>query len=63
MQRKVRRNEIEENEAKRQNTQYLLQFHEKLTNFLKYCNIRILSQEERRVEANIEQILSNILSV
>ncbi len=57
IQRKVRRNEIEESEAERQNTQCLLHFHEKLTNFLKYCNVRILNQEERRAETNMEHIL------
>jgi hypothetical protein len=63
IQRKERKNEIEEHEAERQNTQCLLLFHEKLTNFLKYCNIRILTQEERRAEIGMEHILNQILSV
>ncbi len=63
IQRKLRKNEIEDQEAERQNTLSLLNFHEKLTNFLKYCNIRILTQEERRAEVNMEKILKQILSV
>ena len=63
IQRKLRKNEIEDQEAERQNTSSLLNFHEKLTNFLKYCNIRIDTQEERRAEASMEKILNDILFV
>jgi hypothetical protein len=55
--------EVEESELERQNTQCLLLFHEKLTNFLKYCNVRITTQEERKAEHNMENILNQILSV
>jgi hypothetical protein len=63
IQRKARRNEIEDPEAEKMNTQSLLIFHEKLTNFLRFCNIRILSQEERKAEIGMEHILNQILSV
>jgi hypothetical protein len=55
--------EIEESEIEKQNTQCILLFHEHLTNFLKNSNIRILTQEERKAESNMEKILNQILSV
>ena len=62
-QKKVRKDEIDEREAEKQNTQCLLLFHEKLTNFLKYNNIRILTKEERKAETKMEVMLSTILNV
>jgi preprotein translocase subunit SecA len=38
---KVSCQELEEPLAEKQNTESLLAFHENLTNFLNYCNIRI----------------------
>ena len=63
IQKKVRKDEIDEREAEKQNTKCLLNFYEKLTHFLKYQNIRILTKEERKLETKIEAMLSSILNV
>jgi hypothetical protein len=62
-QKKVRKDEIDEREAEKQNTHCLILFHEKLTLFLKYNNIRILTKEERKAETKMEAMLSTILNV
>jgi hypothetical protein len=49
--------ELEESVAEKQNTESLLAFHENLTKFLNYCNIRIQTQEEKKQEKKLEKIL------
>ena len=62
-QRKVNFFEISEREAEKHNAESLLLFHEKLTNFLRFCNVRIITQEERRTETKLTSILSSIVNV
>jgi hypothetical protein len=54
--------EIEEPVAEKQNTESLLAFHENLTKFLNYCNIRIQTQEEKKQEKKLEKILRYVIA-
>ena len=38
-------------------------FLDKLTKFLKYCNVRIVSEEDKKMEEKIERILKAVLKV
>ena len=38
-------------------------FHDKLTKFLNYQNVRIVSEEERKMEEKMERILKAVLIV
>ena len=51
-QSKVEDKEIEESLAERDNTQCLLQFHEKLSNLLKKCELRILPEQEKTAKVS-----------
>ena len=53
----LRKDDIEVEDAEKLNTVAILDFHEKLTKFLQYCNIRILTKAERKLESKIERIL------
>ncbi len=59
----VRRGELEKEQAEKLNAESLLIFHEKMTNFLKYCKIRILTRDERNTEGKIERVLESIVKV
>jgi hypothetical protein len=53
----LRKDDIEVEDAEKLNTVAILDFYEKLTKFLQYCNIRILTKAERKLESKIERIL------
>ncbi len=59
----VRRGELEKEQAEKLNADSLLTFHEKIINFLKYCNIRIVTRDERKTERKIERVLESIVKV
>ncbi len=61
--KKVRREELQESEAEKLNADTLLTFHERITNFLKFCGIRILTKDERNNERKIERVLESIVKV
>jgi phage-related minor tail protein len=62
--KKFRQGDIENEEAERLNTTSIVQFHEKLTKFLKSCNIKISNKEEKQqLYLNLENVLNSIISV
>lgn len=62
--KKFRQGDIEYEEAERLNTTSIVQFHEKLTKFLKSSNIKISNKEEKQqLYLNLENVLNSIISV
>jgi hypothetical protein len=61
--RNMRNDDIQVKEAEKLNTLAILDFHEKLTKFLQYCNIKILTKAERKLESKIEKILKSMVIV
>ncbi len=47
--------------AQKDNAKSILEFHYKIEKFLKYCDIRILSEEESKLETKIEKILREVI--
>ena len=62
--KKFRQGDIENDEAKKFGTSSIIQFHDKLTKFLKSCNIKISNKEEKeRLQMKVENILKSIVQV
>ena len=61
--KELRKDKIEVEDAEKLNTLSILDFHEKLTKFLQYCSIRILTKAERKLESKIERILKSMVIV
>ena len=59
--KQLRNDAITNEEAEKYNTTLILDFHEKLTKFLQYCNIRILTKAERKLESKLERILISMV--
>ena len=62
--KKFRQGDIENDEAEKLSTSSIIQFHDKLTKFLKSCNIKIPNKEEKeRLQSKLENILKSIVHV
>lgn len=49
--------------AQKDNAKSILEFREKIDRFLRYCDIRIVSEEESKMETKIEKILRSVIEI
>ena len=49
--------------AQKDNAKSILEFRDKIERFLRYCDIRIVSEEESKMETKIEKILRSVIEI
>lgn len=49
--------------AQKDNAKSILEFHDKIEKFLKYCDVRVLNEEESKLETKIEKILRTVIDL